>query len=95
MNENRMTPPQTRHEFCVKDRRTMTVSGVKEILSFDEQSVRMLTVSGDLSVDGDGLRVKVLDVERGCVSLEGRIDSIFYANEQADEHRGFWARLMK
>ena len=95
MNENRMTPPATRHEFCVKDRRSMTVNGVKEIISFDEQSVRMLTVSGDLAVDGEGLRVKVLDVERGCVSLEGRIDGVFYSEEQSAERQGFWARLIK
>lgn len=95
MNENRMTPPVVRHEFCVKDRRGMTVSGVKEIISFDEQSVRMLTVSGELVVDGEGLRVKVLDVERGCVSLEGRVDGVFYADEQITERRGFWARLIK
>lgn len=95
MNDSRSTPPVTRHEFCVKDRRVMTVSGVKEILSFDEQSVRMLTASGDMAVEGDGLRVKVLDVERGCVSLEGRIDGIRYLDEEPSERRGFWSRLVK
>ena len=95
MNDNKSVPPVTRHEFCVKDRRMMTVSGVKEILSFDEQSVRMLTVSGDLAVEGEGLRVKVLDVERGCVSLEGRIDGVAYLEEEPSGRRGFWSRLVK
>ena len=95
MNETKQMPIAARHEFCVKDRRNMTVSGVKEILSFDEQSVRMNTVSGELSVDGEGLRVKVLDVERGTVVLEGRIDGVFYLDEQREERRGFWARFMR
>ena len=95
MNESKQTPSAARHEFCVKDRHTMTISGVKEIISFDEQSVRMLTAGGDFAVDGDGLRVKVLDVERGCVSLEGRIDGVSYLEEEPSERRGFWSRLVK
>lgn len=95
MNEAKQMPSVARHEFCVKDRRTMTVSGVKEILSFDEQSVRMMTTAGELDVDGDGLRVKVLDVERGTVALEGRIDGVSYLDEQREERRGFWSRLTR
>lgn len=95
MNESKPIPSAVRHELCIKDRRSMTISGVKEILSFDEQSVHLLTVGGDLAVDGDGLRVKVLDVERGNVSLEGRIDGISYLEEAPSERRGFWSRLVK
>lgn len=95
MNESKQPPSTAGHEFCVKGRKAMTVSGVKEIISFDEQSVRMLTVSGELAVDGDGLRVKVLDVERGCVTLEGRIDGVNYLAEEPTERRGFWSRLVK
>ncbi len=94
MNESKQVPSVVRHEICLKDRRSMTVSGVKEILSFDDQSVRIMTVGGEVEIDGDGLRVKVLDVERGCVVLEGHIDGINY-QEEPSEHRGFWSRLMR
>ena len=95
MSENRQEVGAPRHEFCVKDRHSLTVNGVKEIVSFDEQSVRMLTLGGDLTVDGEGLRVKVLDVERGCVALEGRIDGINYLDEEPREQHGFWSRFMR
>ena len=96
MNDNRSTPPTVaRHEFCVKDRQSIAVSGVKEMLGFDEQAVRMLTVSGELSIEGDGLRVKALDVERGCVTVEGRIDGVNYLDETPVDRRGFWSRLVK
>ena len=94
MNDNKQTAI-ARHELALKDRRPMTVSGVKEIVSFDEQSVHMLTEGGDLAVDGDGLRVKVLDLERGQVALEGRIDGVNYLVEEPSERRGFWSRLVK
>lgn len=95
MNETKQAPSVARHEFCVKDRRSMTVNGVKEIVSFDEQNVRMNTLAGELSVDGEGLRVKVLDVERGNVVLEGKIDGVFYLDEQREERRGFLSRLTR
>ena len=95
MNEMKQPQSVTRHELCLKDRRNMTVSGVKEILSFDEQMVRMLTTSGELVADGEGLRVKVLDVERGNVVLEGRIDALSYVEETATERRSFWSRLTR
>ena len=95
MNEMKQPQSVTRHELCVKDRRNMTVSGVKEILSFDEQTVRMLTTAGELVADGDSLRVKVLDVERGAVVLEGRIDALSYVENSATERRSFWSRLTK
>lgn len=95
MNEMKQPQNVTRHEFCVKDRRNMTVGGVKEIVSFDEQAVRMLTVSGELVVDGADLRVKVLDVERGNVVLEGRIDGVAYVEEAPTERHGFWSRLTR
>jgi len=95
MNDMKQPQGVSRHEFSVKDRRAMSISGVKEILSFDEQNVRMLTVGGELVVDGDSLRVKVLDVERGQVVLEGRIDDVGYVEEHAEGRRGFWSRLIK
>jgi sporulation protein YabP len=95
MNDMKQPQSTVRHELCVKDRRTMSVSGVKEIISFDEQNVRMLTVGGELVVDGESLRVKVLDVERGQVVLEGRIDDVGYVEDHTEARRGFWSRLIK
>ena len=93
MSEMKQPQNVTRHEFCVTDRHGMHISGVKEILCFDELNVRLLTVLGELVIDGDGLRVKVLDVEKGTVALEGRIDGVMYAEDRPAERKGFFARL--
>lgn len=95
MNEMKQPQNGVKHEFCVKDRRSTTISGVKEMLDFDEQTVHMMTALGELSVDGEGLRVKVLDMERGVVVIEGKIDGIAYLDEHPEERRGFWSRIMK
>ena len=95
MNEMKQPQNSIRHEICVKDRRTMSISGVKEMISFDEQMVSMLTVCGELSVAGESLHVKVLDVDRGQVVIEGRIDDVDYVDNQPAETKGFWARLLR
>ena len=95
MNEMKQPQNVAKHEFCVKDRKNVTVSGVKEVLSFDEQTVRMLTVSGELMVDGEDLRVKTLDVDRGIVAVDGQISSLSYADDRVTERKSFWSRLVR
>lgn len=96
MNEAKnIVSEQARHEFHVKSRRHMTVDGVKEMIGFDENTVQMTTICGDMTVEGSELHINVLDVERGVVSLEGKIESIYYSDPQDTERRSFWSKLVK
>ena len=95
MNEVQSLREKNLHEFRVTNRKQMRIDGVKDVIGFDETEVRLLTVEGDMTVEGSDLRVKELDVERGVVSLEGKIDGIFYTEATDGEKRGFWARFVK
>lgn len=95
MNEEQSLREKNLHEFRVIHRKQMTIDGVKDVIGFDETAVQLLTACGDMTVEGSNLRVKVLDVERGVVSLEGRIDGIFYSEATGEEKRSFWARFVK
>ncbi len=81
------------HNISLIGRKSLNIDGVKEMISFDEQSVHMLTAAGELTVEGEGLHVKVLDVEQGLVTVEGRVDGINYLSEEAMPRRGLWARI--
>ena len=83
------------HEFRVINRKQMTVDGVKDVVEFDETLVRLLTDGGDMTVEGSELHVKVLDVERGVVALEGKIDGVFYSDSDGGEKKSFWERFLK
>ena len=88
------TESQT-HEICVKQRREMSVTGVKDIDSFDETGVVLQTVGGELTVEGSELKIGVLDTDRGIVTLTGKINGFFYSSEQTEEKRGIISRLFK
>ena len=83
-------PPRRANNLTLEGRRKLTVSGVEEVESFDENEISMRTGEGDLIVRGEGLRVDRLNVEGGDVNILGSISELRYA-ERAPE-KGFWAR---
>lgn len=76
------------HEIILKTRREMRVSGVTEVESFDETGAVFHTVCGTVTVEGKEIRIGVLDVESGNVSLSGRVDAVFYSSEERESKRG-------
>lgn len=68
------------HKLTLIARKQLSVSGVKEVLSFDPSCVELLTELGELSVDGDGMRMGTLDTKDGIVELEGNIIAITYSS---------------
>lgn len=82
------------HNLILEDRRKLSVSGVEDVESFDENEVVLATVSGVLIVKGDNLQIEKLSLDGGELVLEGEIESMTYEARQR-EKGGFWARLFK
>ena len=76
------------HEIRVGMRKEMNVTGVKEVVSFDEGCVVIRSTCGEMTVEGSELRVGVLDTDRGVVTLSGKIDTVYYTDEQPSARRG-------
>ena len=95
MSENMKKDTQlSEHGFIVKERAHVEIRGMTEVLSFDETSVSMATTSGNMMIEGTELRVNVLDVKEGTVTVDGHIDSIYYQDsEPGDTSRGLFGRL--
>ncbi len=69
------------HEFSVRGRKTMQICGVSEVISFDENSVVAGTSCGEMTIEGTGLHIGALDIDRGFLSLDGDISGIFYLED--------------
>ncbi|QQK74285.1 sporulation protein YabP [Salicibibacter cibarius] len=84
------------HDIVLKGRKTLEISGVKEVESFDSREFLLETVMGYLSVRGSDLYMKNLNVEEGLVSIEGKIDDLIYVDEQSHgKPKGFIGKLFK
>ena len=65
--------------IILENRRRMSVSGVEEVLAFDERMVEMKTALGELRVQGEELRVEKLTVDDGELVICGHIALVAYA----------------
>lgn len=83
-NRVNQTEPHGRgHILRAVDRREITVTGVTEVLSFDEANVRLVTVCGTLDLEGEDLRVHVLNVKDGTVAVTGNLCGVLYEDTES------------
>lgn len=83
------------HEIVLIKRKELSISGVSEVISFDDESARLMSVEGEVYIEGEGIKIGTLDTERGVVTLSGRIDGIYYADEVKNEKKGFFSRFSR
>ena len=62
----------------LENRQRMSVSGVEEVLAFDESVVVMRTALGELRVHGAELKVEKLTVDDGELLICGNIAALSY-----------------
>ena len=58
------------HKLTLNERKNLTVTGVTEVVSFDETAVIARTELGTLVVQGKGLQLKTLQPEGGQVCVD-------------------------
>ena len=69
MSLNFDTERKSAHEIKLIGREKMSISGVDEVLSFDEESVHLKSSEGELFVEGTQIKIGTLDTDGGIISL--------------------------
>ncbi|MCI8933687.1 MAG: sporulation protein YabP [Clostridiaceae bacterium] len=80
------------HNVILENRERLSVSGVSEVLSFDENQVALITSMGLLTIGGQQLHVEKLSLEMGEIAIAGQVEAVIYEDDQ-QRRRGFWSRL--
>ena len=85
------------HKLVLSGRRTCNLTGVIDVLSFDEGEVVLETDMGMLMIKGNELHVTRLTLDKGESDIEGRIDSFTYSEQTTARAKGesVLARLFK
>ncbi len=81
------------HNIIVENRNKFTLTGVKEVLSFDENTILLDTALGKLSVKGENLKLGQFDTGKGDISGSGEIYAFVYSSNETSG--GFFSRLFK
>ena len=82
------------HSVTIEDRGKMTVTGVSDVDSFDEQTMIVYTDLGELTVRGKGLHISRLNTETGELNITGTVSAIAYTDDRA-KSTGFLNRLFR
>ena len=77
------------------DRKSIVVTGVKKIDSFNTTEFLMDIVLGNMSIKGNGLEIVKLDTYQGNVSIKGVVDSITYKDSQKSKEESILSKFFK
>ena len=84
------------HDVTLRGRKLLDITGVRQVESFDNEEFLLETEMGFLSVRGQNLHMKNLNVEQGLVSIEGKIFDLVYLDEpQGGKSKGLFGKLFK
>lgn len=87
---------ERKQDVKMYDRQRATVTGVKEVVSFDCNEILLETIRGRLCFRGENLHVKRLTLEKGEVDLEGDIAELKYSESHSMKEAGtFFGKLFR
>ena len=85
------------HKVILENRSCGTITGIQDVVSFDENQIVLDTDMGLLTIKGKNLHVSRLTLEKGETDIDGSIDSLAYSSNDAYRKSGesLFARLFK
>ena len=82
--------------LILENRSKLSISGVLDVLSFDDQVVILETELGLLTVKGENIRINKLSIDTSEVIVEGDISSLAYSDKEAEKTKGsFMSKIFK
>lgn len=85
IDERKQITSNTIQNVILENREKLTISGVLDVLSFDDQIVILETELGLLTVKGENLRINKLSLDTTEVIVEGTIFNLSYSEKNLDK----------
>ena len=85
------------HRVIMEERHGAEITGVSDLLIFDENEIVVQTVMGLLTIHGQDLHISNLDLERGSVLLTGELREVYYEEEshiEIPKNNGFFSKML-
>lgn len=74
--------------LILENRGKLSISGVLDVLSFDDQVVMVETELGLLTVKGENIRINKLSIDTSEVIVEGQISYLAYSDKESEKTKG-------
>lgn len=84
------------HSINLADRKTIVITGVKKIDSFDDEEFLVSTNMGYVIIKGENLEIIKLDTYQGNVTIKGKFNNLNYMDSsKANSKEGMLSKLFK
>ena len=70
--------------LILENRGKLSISGVIDVLSFDDQVVIVQTELGMLTIKGENIRINKLSIDTSEVIVEGEISNLAYSEKDTE-----------
>ena len=78
---------ENKSSLSLENRKKLTLTGIVEVISFDDQKISLNTKLGNLSIKGEALKMNKLDVQNGDVIITGTISSMIYSGKNVVKNK--------
>lgn len=82
----------TEQKLSLEDRNRLLVTGVSQVVRFEEELVVLDTNLGTLHIHGQELKLQDLSLEGSRAAVEGQISALIF---EEPRERGVWGRLFR
>lgn len=69
--------------IIIEDRMKITVTGVEQVESFNDNTIILTTVNGGMTIKGEGLNISKLNLDDGNVKIDGKVNGVAYTARDA------------
>lgn len=87
---------ENKSNLSLENRKKLTLTGVVEVISFDDEKILLNTKLGALTIKGTNLKMNKLDVQNGDVIIIGEIYYMVYSGKEVKKEKdSIISRLFK
>ncbi|MDD4564683.1 MAG: sporulation protein YabP [Eubacteriales bacterium] len=83
------------HVVNIDNREKLSITGVTDIESFNEENILLILENGGLIIKGENLHVQKLDLDEGMVLISGAISAAVYTEKKDKQEKGFLKKILK
>lgn len=83
------------HQIIISERKSVSITGVKKIDSFDHKEFLLDTIMGFIHVTGSELSIGTMNMDTGSLLIKGTIETVSYVGKVKDSKDSFLKKLFK
>ena len=93
--ENNLQNENKKHNIIMKNGQELFIEGVNEVLNFDETLITLITSLGELSIEGNELRITKYLMQSGEMCVDGRVTALIYSQGKAEAKKGLFNKFSR